>query len=44
MQRLKDAGFTLDIIKHNDFFNDEDARYYGVNKKKDLIKVMKPGR
>jgi SAM-dependent methyltransferase len=40
---LKETGFILEIIKHEDFFSDQDSLYFGVNKQEDLIKVRKPG-
>jgi SAM-dependent methyltransferase len=38
---LRNAGFILEIVKHDDFFNDQESYYYGVNKREDLIKVFK---
>jgi len=35
------VGFSLQIVKHKDFFDEEMAKYYGVNSKEDLIKVVK---
>lgn len=43
LQALKNAGFELGIVKHTDLFNDEESYYYGVNKREDLIRVIKPG-
>ena len=40
-QDLGKAGFKLKIIKHSDLFNHRDADYFGVNKKEDLIQVIK---
>ena len=42
LKSIKDTGFKLDIVKHNDYFNNQDAFYYGVNKKEDLIRAIKP--
>ena len=42
IQGLNDAGFILEIIKHDDFFSDSDSLYFGVNKHEDFIKVTKP--
>jgi SAM-dependent methyltransferase len=42
LRDLKGAGFELHIAKHQDFFDEDSARYYGVNPKEDLIRVTKP--
>jgi predicted SAM-dependent methyltransferase len=42
-QSLTDAGFKLQIARHNDLFEGNLAEYYGVNEKEDLIRVIKPG-
>lgn len=38
---LEKAGFELKIVKHADLFSDMEADYFGVNKKEDLIQVIK---
>jgi len=38
---LEEAGFVLQFANHKDLFTDEESRYYGVNKKEDLIRVAK---
>ncbi len=38
---LEETGFTLKIVNHTDIFTDEETQYYGVNKKEDLIRVIK---
>lgn len=38
---LEETGFELKIIKHSDLFNDTESIYYGVNRKEDLIRVIK---
>lgn len=35
------AGFKLNVIEHERFFSDSVSSYYGVNKKEDLIQVIK---
>jgi SAM-dependent methyltransferase len=39
---LTSAGFTLEVIKHSEFFSEKEADNFGVNKEEDLIKVIKP--
>lgn len=39
---IENAGFTLQVKKHEDFFDDHMAYIYGVNKEEDLILVLKP--
>ncbi len=39
---LEKIGFKLKIIKNSDFFNDKSSFYFGINKKEDLIQVIKP--
>lgn len=39
---LVKAGFKLQIVKHIDIFENNLAKYYGVNKNEDLIRVSKP--
>lgn len=41
-ESLTDTGFRLLILKHNDMFESNLAKYYGVNEKEDFIRVMKP--
>lgn len=38
---LQSVGFTLDIKKNIDFFDDNTSNYYGVNKLEDLVLVRK---
>lgn len=38
---LRSSGFTLNIIKNSELFNDSICSYYGVNRKEDLIMVIK---
>ena len=42
MLALQETGFELAVVKHSDFFSDHDAFYYGVNRREDLIRIMKP--
>jgi len=42
IKALKDSGFILEIIRHDNFFSDNDSLYFGVNKNEDLIKVTNP--
>ncbi|MCK5655499.1 MAG: methyltransferase domain-containing protein [Candidatus Aureabacteria bacterium] len=42
LKSIEDVGFNLQIKKHKDFFDDHMAFVYGVNKKEDLILVVKP--
>lgn len=42
-ENIEDAGFTLQIKLHEQFFTDKDAYYYGVNKHEELIQAIKPG-
>jgi len=39
---IEKAGFVLQIQRHNDFFDDDTSKYFGVNNKEDLILVRKP--
>jgi SAM-dependent methyltransferase len=41
-ESIKDAGFNLMLIKHQDLFGEKVSTLYGVNQKEDLIQVMKP--
>ncbi|WP_185739494.1 class I SAM-dependent methyltransferase [Gramella sp. Hel_I_59] len=38
---LKNEGFSLDIVKHTSVFSKDVSFYYGVNRKEDLIRVIK---
>ncbi len=38
---LKDVGFQINIKRNNDFFNEEETKYFGVNPNEDLILVFK---
>jgi hypothetical protein len=38
---LIEAGFTMKILKHSDYFNKDQSRYFGVNADEDLIMVVK---
>jgi SAM-dependent methyltransferase len=40
-QGLVEAGFILTIVKHADYFTEEQSSYFGVNKAEDLIMVVK---
>lgn len=40
-QSLTKTGFSLQILNHNDLFESNLARYYGVNEKENLIRVIK---
>tara|TARA_R110000868_G_scaffold14457_5_gene67382 strand:- start:32818 stop:33678 length:861 start_codon:yes stop_codon:yes gene_type:complete len=42
IQSLVEAGFILDIIKHEDLLKEVDSLYFGVSKSENLIKVIKP--
>jgi SAM-dependent methyltransferase len=42
LKSIEDVGFYLDIKKHEDFFDDQMATIYGVNKKEDFIQGIKP--
>ena len=44
LQSLQEAGFALAFAKHADFFTDEESYYYGVNKREDFIRVLKPNQ
>ncbi|QBN19847.1 class I SAM-dependent methyltransferase [Flavobacterium nackdongense] len=39
---LKDVGFIVNRIKHSEFLNEIDSRYFGVSEDEDLIQVIKP--
>ena len=41
LKSLEDAGFTLQIKKHIDYFDASTTYYYGVPGKEDLILVAK---
>ncbi len=43
LRSIEEAGFILKIKKHLDYFDANDAYYYGVPIKEDLIMVEKPG-
>ena len=40
--KIKDAGFVLDLKLHADFFSAEETSRYGLCEKEDLILVVKP--
>ncbi|WP_246517185.1 glycosyltransferase [Clostridium aciditolerans] len=40
-ERIKMAGFKLEIVKNNDLFTEEEAKKYGFNNKEDLILAFK---
>lgn len=42
LKSLEEAGFNLQIKKHEDYFDTDSAYYYGVPSKEDLIMVIKP--
>ncbi len=44
MKSLEDAGFILQIKRHEDYFDAGTTYYYGINRKEDLILVVKPIR
>ena len=39
---LQKAGFMLQVIKNADYFDDDISHYFGINRKEDLIQVLKP--
>ncbi|MBN2440487.1 MAG: methyltransferase domain-containing protein [Spirochaetales bacterium] len=39
--KIEQTGFSLELVKHGDLFSSEDAAYYGVNQREDLILVKK---
>ena len=39
---IEDIGFKLQVKKHEDFFDDKMAWFYGVNSKEELIQAVKP--
>ena len=41
---LEDVGFDLQVRKHEEFFNNNMAYYYGVNSEEDLVQLTKPLR
>lgn len=41
---IEDAGFSLQIKKHGDYFDARIAYYYGVSMKEDLILAVKPAQ
>lgn len=43
LKSLANAGFKLEILQHDSIFENNLARFYGVNDKEDLIRVLKPG-
>ncbi len=40
---LRQTGFVLQIVKNSDYFDNNVSFYYGINKREDLVKVLKPG-
>jgi SAM-dependent methyltransferase len=42
MSGLEEAGFQLQIARHDEFFDAQTTYRYGVNAKEDLIRVVKP--
>ena len=42
LKSIENTGFNLRLVKHEDFFDDQTAYIYGVNKKEDLVQVIKP--
>ena len=38
---IEESGLELNIVKHKEIFDENETSYYGVNKKEDLIKVVK---
>jgi len=41
LKALQQAGFTLELARHADWFTAEESYLYGVNEKEDLIRVRK---
>ena len=39
---LGKAGFVIQVVKNETFFNEKISKYYGVNHQEDLIRVVKP--
>jgi SAM-dependent methyltransferase len=39
---LKKTGFDLQLVKQSDLFDEQTSNYYGVNRKEDLVRVVKP--
>lgn len=39
---IQETGFNLQIKKNDDFFNEKISKYYGINRKEDLIMAIKP--
>ena len=44
MKSLENAGFSLQVKRHEDYFDASTTYYYGVPSKEDLILVVKPIR
>jgi predicted SAM-dependent methyltransferase len=42
LNALQQAGFTLELARHADWFTEKETYLYGVNKMEDLIRVRKP--
>lgn len=42
VMNIRDAGFEVDIIRHDGYFDSTEAYLYGVNRLENLIHVRKP--
>jgi hypothetical protein len=42
LEGLTKAGLELQLVKQGDLFDEQTSNYHGVNRKEDLIRVMKP--
>jgi SAM-dependent methyltransferase len=42
LESIENVGFNLNLRKHEEFFDDRMAYFYGVNKKEDLVQAVKP--
>lgn len=43
LESIRDAGFKLEIVKHEDFFSSAEGEYYGTSPSEYLLKAVKVG-